>query len=634
MTRLSDFDLQQISEGTCERLYEKLGAHIVTHDGVSGTQFAVWAPQAREISIVGDFNAWSPGANPLARNGGSGVWSGFVPGAGQGAQYKYSIVAADGRTRFDKADPLAFATELPPGTASKVWDLSRHAWGDGEWMTNRAGRQSLAAPIAIYEVHLGSWMRVPEQGNRPLNYREVAPKLADHAYEMGFTHVELMPVFEHPSLKSWGYQITSFFAPSSRLGTPQDLMFLVNSLHQRGIGVILDWVPAHFAPDAHGLAAFDGTHLYEPAQASRQKFPIWNTYAFNYESPTVVNFLIANALFWLDKYHFDGLRVNGVEAMIRLGFSRQPGDWRPNKFGGDENLEAIAFLERLNRKVHERFPAILTFAEDATARPHITRPVQFGGLGFDLKWDLGWTYDTLHHYMVLDLARRKEAHSKLTFRMHYGFNENYLLPLSHDEVVPGKLSLLARMPGDEWQKRANLRLLYNYMYTLPGKKLLFMGDEIGQWQEWSHNTSIDWHLLNDPRHVGLRRFVRDLNTIYRAEPALHELDCRADGFAWIDADNAAQSVLCFSRRGTADGGIALVVCNFSSSVYQNFRLGVPERGRWEEILNSDAKIYGGSGQGNMGSLTTAPIGWHGHPQSLNLTVPPLAALVLKHSRRK
>ncbi len=634
MTRLSDFDLQQISEGTCERLYEKLGAHIVTHDGVSGTQFAVWAPQAREISIVGDFNAWSPGANPLARNGGSGVWSGFVPGAGQGAQYKYSIVAADGRTRFDKADPLAFATELPPGTASKVWDLSRHAWGDGEWMTNRAGRQSLTAPIAIYEVHLGSWMRVPEQGNRPLNYREVAPKLADHAYEMGFTHVELMPVFEHPSLKSWGYQITSFFAPSSRLGTPQDLMFLVDSLHQRGIGVILDWVPAHFAPDAHGLAAFDGTHLYEPAQASRQKFPIWNTYAFNYESPTVVNFLIANALFWLDKYHFDGLRVDGVEAMIRLGFSRQPGDWRPNKFGGDENLEAIAFLERLNRKVHERFPAILTFAEDATARPHITRPVQFGGLGFDLKWDLGWTYDTLHHYMVLDLARRKEAHSKLTFRMHYGFNENYLLPLSHDEVVPGKLSLLARMPGDEWQKRANLRLLYNYMYTLPGKKLLFMGDEIGQWQEWSHNTSIDWHLLNDPRHVGLRRFVRDLNTIYRAEPALHELDCRADGFAWIDADNAAQSVLCFSRRGTADGGIALVVCNFSSSVYQNFRLGVPERGRWEEILNSDAKIYGGSGQGNMGSLTTAPIGWHGHPQSLNLTVPPLAALVLKHSRRK
>ncbi len=443
---------------------------------------------------------------------------GLRAGAGQGAQYKYSIVAADGRTRFDKADPLAFATELPPGTASKVWDLSRHAWGDGEWMTHRAARQSLTAPIAIYEVHLGSWMRIPEQGNRPLNYRELAPKLADHVYEMGFTHVEMMPVFEHPSLKSWGYQVTSYYAPSSRLGTPQDLMFLVNALHQRGIGVILDWVPAHFAPDAHGLGGFDGTHLYEPAQASRQKFPIWNTYAFNYESPPVVNFLVANAWFWLDKYHFDGLRVDGVEAMIRLGFSRQAGEWRPNKFGGDENLEAIAFLERLNRKVHERFPAILTFAEDATARPHITRPVQFGGLGFDLKWDLGWTYDTLHHYMVLDLAKRKEAHSKLTFRMHYGFNENYLLPLSHDEVVPGKQSLLARMPGDEWQKRANLRLLYGYMYTLPGKKLLFMGDEIGQWQEWSHNTSIDWHLLNDPRHAGLRRWVRDLNTIYRAEP--------------------------------------------------------------------------------------------------------------------
>jgi len=633
MTKLSDFDLRQIGEGTCDQLYEKLGAHIVRHEGVSGTHFAVWAPRAREISVVGDFNAWSPGANPLLRKGGSGVWSGFVPGAGQGAQYKYSIVAADGLTRFDKADPLAFATELPSGTASKVWDLSSHEWGDGEWMTHRAARQSLTAPIAIYEVHLGSWMRVPEQGNRPLNYRELAPKLADHAYEMGFTHVELMPVFEHPSLKSWGYQVVSYYAPSSRLGTPHDLMFLVDALHQRGIGVILDWVPAHFAPDAHGLAGFDGTHLYEPAQASRQKFSIWNTYAFNYESPPVVNFLIANALFWLDKYHFDGLRVDGVEAMIRLGFSRQPGEWRPNKFGGDENLEAIAFLERLNRKVHERFPAILTFAEDATARPHITRPVQFGGLGFDLKWDLGWTFDTLHHYMVLDEAKRKEAHSKLTFRMHYGFNENYLLPLSHDEVVPGKRSLLARMPGDEWQKRANLRLLYGYMYTLPGKKLLFMGDEIGQWQEWSHNTSIDWHLLDDPRHAGLRRWVRDLNTIYRAEPALHELDCRADGFAWLEADNAAQSLLCFCRRGTADGGIALVICNFSSNVYQNFRLGVPERGRWEEVLNSDAKIYGGSGQGNMGGLTTAPIGWHGHAQSLNLTVPPLAVLVLKHSRR-
>jgi 1,4-alpha-glucan branching enzyme len=632
MNTPSALDLQRIGDGTCDRLYEKLGAHTGTHDGVSGTRFAVWAPNASQISVVGDFNAWSHGVNPLARKGTSGVWSGFVPGIGEGAQYKYSIVAPDGHTRFDKADPLAFATELPPGTASKVWNLGSHEWGDGDWITHRAARQSLTAPIAIYEVHLGSWMRVPEQGNRPLSYREVAPRLADYAYELGFTHVELMPVFEHPSPKSWGYQVGSYYAPSSRLGTPHDLMYLVDTLHQRGVGVILDWVPAHFAPDAHGLSAFDGTRLYEPSDASQQKFPIWGTYAFNYQSHPVVNFLIANALFWLDKYHFDGLRVDGVEAMLHLGFSRQAGEWRPNKFGGNENLEAIAFLERLNRKVHERFPGTLTFAEDTSSRPHVTRPVQFGGLGFDLKWDLGWAYDTLNHYMIFDGAKRSEAHSKLTFRMHYGFNENYLLPLSHDEVVPGRRSLLARMPGDDWQKRANLRLLYGYMYTLPGKKLLFMGDEIGQWQEWSHTTSLDWHLLDDARHSGLRRWVRDLNTTYRAEPALHEFDCRADGFTWLDADNAAQSLLSFFRRDTA-GSVELVICNFSSNVYQNFRLGVPERGRWDELLNSDAKIYGGSGKGNMGGLTTAPIGWHGHAQSLNLTVPPLAVLVLKHARR-
>jgi 1,4-alpha-glucan branching enzyme len=632
MTRLSDFDLRQISEGTCDQLYEKLGAHIGTSDGVSGTHFAVWAPNAREISVVGDFNAWRACVNAVAKRGNSGVWSGFVPGVGQGAQYKYSIVASDGRPRFNKADPLAFAAELPPGSASRVWDLSGHSWGDGQWMAERAARHSPTAPIAIYEVHLGSWMRVPEQGNRPLTYRELAPKLADHVYELGFTHVELMPIFEHPSSKSWGYQVVSYFAPTSRLGTPQDLMFLIDVLHQRGIGVILDWVPAHFAPDQHGLSEFDGTYLYEPTDAFRRKLPIWNTYAFDYAKPQVVNFLIASALFWLDKYHFDGLRVDGVEAMIRLAFSRQAGEWPPNKFGGDESLEAIAFLEHLNRKVHERFPGTLTIAEDATARPHVTRPVQLGGLGFDLKWDLGWTFDTANQYMVLDEPKRKDAHSKLIFRMHYAFNESFLLPLSHDEVVPGKRSLLARMPGDDWKKRANLRLLYGYMYTLPGKKLLFMGDEIGQWQEWSYTTSVDWHLLADPRHSGIRRWVRDLNTFYRGETAMYELDCRADSFSWLEANDAAHCLLCFFRRGTAGGEILLVICNFTSNVYQNTRLGVPDRGRWDEVLNSDARIYGGSGQGNMGSLKTAPIGSHGQAQSLNLTVPPLGVLILKQAR--
>jgi 1,4-alpha-glucan branching enzyme len=631
MTSLSDFDLDEIGKGACDLLYDKLGAHIGTDASVQGTHFAVWAPSARAISVVGDFNGWRAGVNPLSSRGRSGVWSGFVRGVGQGALYKYSILPGDGRSRFDKADPLAFATELAPATASKVWDVSGHDWGDGEWMAQRALRQSLSGPIAIYEVHLGSWMRVPEQGNRPLSYRELAPKLADYVHEQGFTHVELLPLLEHPSPKSWGYQVVGYFAPTSRLGMPQDLMFLIDTLHQRGIGVILDWVPAHFAPDLHGLCEFDGTHLYEPADALRRKFAIWNTYAFDYEKPPVANFLISSALFWLDKYHFDGLRVDGIEAMIRLAFSREAGKWRPNKLGGDENLEAIAFLERFNRMVHERFPGTLTFAEDATPRPNVTRPVEKGGLGFDQKWDMGWTFDTVNHYMVLDEPRRRESYSKLTFRMHYAFNESYLLPLSHDEVVPGKRSLLARMPGDDWKKRANLRLLYGYMYTLPGKKLMFMGDEIGQWQEWSHTTSIDWHLLSDSRHIGIQRWVRDLNTFYRAEPALHELDCRADGFAWVEASNAGQSLLAFLRRGTGAGASALVICNFTPSVYHNIRVGVPERGRWDEVLNSDAQIYGGSGQGNMGSVTTAPIGSHGQSQSLTLTVPPLAVLILKPS---
>src|SRR5271165_6528398 len=459
-------------------------------------------------------------------------------------------------------------------------------------MAGRGDRQSITAAITIYEVHLGSWMRVPEEGNRPLTYREAAPRLAKYAAEMGFTHVELLPVFEHPAAESWGYQAVSLYAPSARFGTPHDLMFLVDTLHQGGIGVILDWVPAHFAPDPHGLAEFDGTHLYEPADPNRRKIPVWGTYAYNFESPPVVNFLTANALFWLEKYHFDGLRVDGVESMIRLDFMREPGTWQPNNFGGNENLAAVAFLQRVNQKVHEDHPGVLTFAEDATARPDITRPARSGGLGFDYKWDLGWVHDTLQEYMPLKPTERPKAHTKLVFRMHYA-----------------------------------------YMFVLPGKKLMFMGDEFGQWKEWAHGTSLDWHLLEDPRHRGLKRWVRDLNTQYRAEPALHELDCRTDGFAWIEADNAADSVLAFLRKGSAEHDQALVVCNFSGQVFRNFRVGVPRGGRWEEILNSDATIYGGRGQGNMGGLAPSPIGWNRQPQSLVLLLPPLTVLIFKKAPR-
>ncbi len=579
--------------------------------------------------MIGDFNGWNPSVHPLAARGASGVWTGYVPGVGQGAIYKYSILAPDSSSRFDRADPYAFAAEVPPRNASMVWDASYDAWGDQEWLRHRPARQSITAPITIYELHLGSWMRVPEEGNRPLTYREIAPRLADYCLEMGFTHVELLPVAEHPAVESWGYQVTGFFAPTGRHGNPQDLMFLVDTLHQRDIGVILDWVPGHFATDPHGLAEFDGMPLYEPADHRRRKLPVWNTYAFNYENPMVVNFLTSNALFWLDRYHFDGLRVDGVESMIRLDFRRQPGEWEPNRFGGNENIAAIEFLRNVNRTVHERFPGTLTFAEDASARPDITRPVHSGGLGFDYKWDMGWVHDTLGQYMTLPPGKRSEAHSRLLFRMHYAFNENYLLPLSHDDASPGNQSLLARMPGEDWEKRANLRLLYGYMFALPGKKLLFMGDEFGQWQEWSIHGSLDWHLLHDPGHRGIQRWVRDLNTQYRAEPALHEQDCRSDGFAWIEADSPRERVLTFLRKGSREEDRTLAVCNFSAEVYRNFRVGVPRGGRWQEILNSDATIYGGSGHGNMGGLTPAPIGWNRQPQSLNLIIPPLAVLILK-----
>lgn len=633
MIILSESDLRKIAAGVHDTIYEKLGAHVLDLNGSSGVHFAVWAPHAREVSVIGDFNGWNPWAHPLSRQDGSGVWAGFAPGAGQGSYYKFSILSSDGHTRLDRADPYAFAAEAPPGTASRIWDPSLYEWGDAAWLAERAPRQAVTAPITVYEVHLGSWMRVPEEGNRPLSYREAAPRLAAYAAEMGFTHVELLPVFEHPTAESWGYQVVSLYAPSARYGTPYDLMYLIDTLHQNGIGVILDWVPAHFAPDPHGLAEFDGAPLYEPPEPERRKIPIWGTFAYNYESPQVANFLIGNALFWLEKYHIDGLRVDGVESMIRLDFMREPGTWKPNAAGGAENLAAIEFLKDLNRKVHAAFPGSLSFAEDATARPGITHQVHDGGLGFDYKWDLGWSHDTLREYMTLEPAARPAAHQKLIFRMHYAFNENYLLPLSHDDTKPGMNSILARMPGDDAEKRANLRLLYGYMYTLPGKKLMFMGDEFAQWREWNYKTSLDWHLLDDTRHRGLKRWVRDLNTQYRAEAALHERDCNPGGFAWIEADNAHDGVLAFLRMGSSDKDQAVVVCNFSKQVYRNYRVGVPRGGRWEEILNSDAAIYGGGGQGNMGGLSPTPIGWNHQPQSLVVLIPPLSILIFKKIKK-
>jgi 1,4-alpha-glucan branching enzyme len=633
MIILSDSDLEQIGEGSHDTIYEKLGAHVLDLDGSFGTHFAVWAPHAREVSVIGDFNGWNPNVHPLVRREPAGVWSGFVPRVGQGACYKYSMVALDGYSRFDRADPYAFAAEAPPGTASRIWDPAQFAWTDGDWMAHRAARQAITAPISIYEVHLGSWMRIPEEGNRLLTYRETAFRLADYASAMGFTHVELMPVSEYPAAESWGYQVVSLYAPSARFGTPDDLMFLVDTMHRKGIGVILDWVPGHFASDAHGLAEFDGTPLYEPADTMKRKLPVWNTFAYNFESPQVVNFLTANALYWLQSYHFDGLRVDGVEAMIHLDFQREAGNWQTNQFGGNENLAAIAFLQGVNRKVHETFPGVLTFAEDATARPGITGAATNGGLGFDYKWDLGWVHDTVHEYMPQEFQERPAHHSKLIFRMHYAFNENYVLPLSHDDCKPGLQSLLTKMQGDNWQMRANLRLLYGYMFMLPGKKLMFMGDEFGQWKEWYFDTSLDWHLLEDPRHRGLQRWVRDLNTQYRAEPALHELDCQPSGFVWIEADCAKESVLAFLRKGSQQTDQILTVCNFSPEVYRNFRVGVPRSGRWEEILNSDATLYGGSGNGNMGGLTPSPIGWNRQPQSINLLIPPISILILKMTRR-
>jgi 1,4-alpha-glucan branching enzyme len=633
-TKIGDFDLYLLAEGTHYRSWEKLGAHVTELNGTRGTDFAVWAPNADEVSVVGDFNDWDPEAHQMQRRGQDGIWERFIPAVEQGACYKFAITPGGGGERLFKADPYGFHAELRPARASRVWDLSRYQWRDKEWMATRRQVQVPDAPISIYEVHLGSWMRVPEDNNRWLTYREIAPRLADYVNEMGFTHVELLPVAEHPFDGSWGYELVGYYAPTSRFGTPDDFRFLVDTLHQRGIGVILDWVPAHFPDDPHGLSLFDGSHLYENADPRRGFQKDWNTFVFDCGRPQVANFLISNALYWLHVHHIDGLRVDAVASMLYLDYSRGPGEWLPNEFGGRENLEAIAFFRRLNERVHAEIPDALMIAEESTAWPMVSRPTGVGGLGFNMKWDLGWMHDTLR-YLSDDPIFRKYHHNLLSFRGMYVSNENFVLPLSHDEVVHGKGSLINKMPGDEWQKFANLRLLFGWMHAQPGKKLLFMGDEFGQWREWNHDTSLDWHLLDAPLHQGLRRWVRDLNTAYRGEAALHRLDFRPDiGFAWADVHDSEQSVISLFRKGASPDEIILIACNFTPVPRANYRVGVPRGGFWEEILNSDAPLYGGSGQGNIGGVHTTPVGWHGHYQSVNLVLPPLGMIALKWTGRR
>jgi 1,4-alpha-glucan branching enzyme len=628
---LSEFDLYLLAEGTHTRAYEKLGAHLSERNGHRGVQFAVWAPNAQSVSVIGDFNHWSPSTDIL-RPSSAGVWEGFVPDIGSGAAYKYHVSSRDHRYEVDKADPYGFSAEIRPRTASRVWDLQEYSWLDHSWMAKRANNNSLKSPISVYEVHLGSWRRVLKEANRWLTYREMAPRLADYVHDAGFTHVELMPVMEHPFDGSWGYQIIGYFAPTSRFGTPSDFMYLIDYLHQKGIGVILDWVPAHFPKDEAGLGYFDGSHLYEHADPKQAEQPDWNTFVFNYGRNEVQNFLISNALFWFDKYHIDGLRVDAVASMLYLDYGKREGEWIPNRYGGRENIEAIHFLRAVNERVYEAFPDAMMIAEESTAWPQVSRPTYLGGLGFGFKWNMGWMHDILD-YMSQDPVFRSYHHNQITFSLMYAFSENFVLPFSHDEVVYGKGSMLRKMPGDEWQKFANLRLLYGFMFGHPGKKLLFMGDEFGQWSEWNHEASLEWDLLKYPLHAGLLRWVRDLNTLYRGRPSLHESDFNSEGFEWVDCKDSQRSVISFLRRGRSADDQILFVCNFTPVVRENYRVGVPLEGTWSEILNSDAPLYGGSGQGNLGGLSTIPLPIHGRPFTLNMRLPPFGVVAFQPDSR-
>jgi 1,4-alpha-glucan branching enzyme len=624
---LTQDDLHLFNEGTHYRLYDKLGAHPMRSEGVDGTYFAVWAPNAERVSVMGSFNDWSKDSHQLRPREQSGIWEGFIPGIGKGQLYKFHIRSHVNDYQVDKSDPFALFNEIPPKTASIVWD-SQYDWRDGEWMRDRHRHNSLNAPISIYEMHVGSWRRVPHEGNRSLSYRELAETLPGYVRHMGFTHVEFLPLMDHPFFGSWGYQTTGYFAPSGYYGTPQDLMYLIDQLHRHGIGVILDWVPSHFPTDAHGLAYFDGTHLFEHAHPQQGFHPEWNTYIFNYGRNEVRSFLISSALFWLEKYHADGIRVDAVASMLYLDYARKEGEWIANRYGGRENLDAITFLRRFNEEVYKQFPDVQTIAEESTAWPMVSKPTYLGGLGFGLKWDMGWMHDTLS-YMSQDAFFRKYHHNKLTFRMLYAFHENFVLPLSHDEVVYGKGSLLGKMPGDEWQKFANLRLLFGYMYAQCAKKLLFMGGEIGQWKEWAHDQSIEWDILHYHFHSALQRWIADLNGLYRAEPALHERDIDPAGFEWIDCNDAESSVINLLRKGASTDDRVLVVCNFTPVPRQNYRVGAPRGGFWKEVLNSDAALYGGSGWGNLGGAEALPVPLHGRSHSLTLTLPPLTALFFK-----
>ena len=616
---LSEHDIYLFREGTHTRLHGKLGCRMEA----GGAHFAVWAPNAQAVAVIGEFNDWDPEAHPMnPRWDSSGIWEGFVPGVQQGAAYKFRITAKHGST-FDKADPFAFYAQMPPDTASRAWRLD-YTWNDGEWMASRGRRNALTGPISIYEVHLGSWRR---RDGRWLDYREAAHELADYVAKTGFTHVELMPITEHPFYGSWGYQCTGFFAPTARYGTPQDLKYLVDHLHQRGIGVLLDWVPSHFPDDPHGLSRFDGTGLYEHADPRQGYHPDWHSSIFNYGRHEVRAFLLSSAHFWLDEYHFDGLRVDAVASMLYLDYGRRHGEWIPNRFGGRENLDAIEFLRMLNESAYRDFPDVQMIAEESTAWPMVLRPIYLGGLGFGMKWNMGWMHDTLAYFKQDPLFRRYH-HNTITFSMIYAFNENFVLPLSHDEVVHGKGALIGKQPGDSWQQFAGLRLMYGYMWTHPGKKLLFMGGEFGQRCEWTHEGELEWWVLQYAEHAGMQRWVADLNRVYREQPALHELDFDPAGFEWIDVHDQEASTLSYLRRSRS-GDTVLVVCNFTPVPRLNYRVGVPYPGYWRELANSDGAEYGGSGVGNMGGLHSWPEQAHGRSQSLTMTLPPMAVVILK-----
>ncbi len=624
---ITDHDIYLFKEGSHFKLYDKLGSHTMSVDGVDGTHFAVWAPNATRVTVIGDFNGWNVDAHPLkVRDDWSGIWEGFIPEVGDGTLYKYQITSPQGST--SKGDPFARQWECPPRTASVVSAPTGYEWGDRRWMETRREKNSLSAPISVYEIHLGSWRRVPEDGNRPLTYREAAPQLVEYMLETGFTHVEFLPVMEHPFYGSWGYQSVGYFAPTSRFGSPDDFKFLVDHLHQNGIGVILDWVPSHFPTDEYALDRFDGTCLFEHEDPRQGFHPDWKSSIFNYGRNEVRAFLISSALFWLEKFHADGLRVDAVASMLYLDYSRKEGEWVPNKFGGRENIEAIEFLRRMNEAVYSEFPDVQTIAEESTDWPMVSRPTYLGGLGFGMKWNMGWMHDTLK-YFIKDPVFRKYNHDALTFSIWYAFTENFTLPLSHDEVVHGKGSLLGKMPGNEHDRFANLRLLLGYMYAHPGKKLLFMGSEFGQVKEWAHEESLEWHVLGYGFHSGLKRWVSDLNRLYRNEGALHELDTEHEGFEWVDLHNWEQSVVAFLRKGADPRDAMLIVCNFTPVMREGYTVGVPEGGFWREVLNSNSDTYCGTGIGNLGGVHASVTASHGRPHSLTLTLPPLSVSFFK-----